>query len=193
MKLTQEEVVQRVTSTFKQPVEVITNYINKRSPIGIRCLECGHEWYPIAQSVMYMSGIKEGHECPSCRIKKIEVECGYCGKKIVKRPSEFKTSKSGFHYCSKTCGNLHKNQMRRDNGEWKDSQNYRLKAFENLKHQCAVCGWDEDERLLEVHHIDSNHSNNELDNLCILCVLCHRKISLGYYSLDTTEWKLREI
>ena len=76
---------------------------------------------------------------------------------------------------------------------WKDSQNYRLKAFENFKHQCAVCGWDEDERLLEVHHIDSNRSNNELDNLCILCVLCHRKISLGYYSLDITEWKLKEI
>ena len=48
MKLTQEEVVQRITSTFKQPVEVITNYVNKRSPIGIRCLECGHEWYPTA-------------------------------------------------------------------------------------------------------------------------------------------------
>ena len=60
---------------------------------------------------------------------------------------------------------------------------YRFKAFQAYEHKCAICGWDEDERILEVHHIDSNREHNELDNLIILCPTCHRKITLHYYDL----------
>jgi len=62
----------------------------------------------------------------------------------------------------------------------------------NLLHKCAVCGWAEDERILEVHHKDEDRSNNALDNLIILCPTCHRKITLGYYKL-TEDYKLIEI
>ena len=60
---------------------------------------------------------------------------------------------------------------------------YRERAFNEYPHKCAVCGWNEDEDILEVHHIDSNTSNNSLDNLIILCPTCHRKITLGKYEL----------
>lgn len=77
-----------------------------------------------------------------------------------------------------------------ESGEWDDSSNYRLRAMSNLPHRCMVCGWDEDERILEVHHINENRQNNELENLVILCPTCHRKITLGYYSLDMENKKL---
>ena len=52
-----------------------------------------------------------------------------------------------------------------------------------------VCGWDEDERILEVHHLDENREHNDISNLSILCPTCHRKITLGYYVL-TNDFKL---
>lgn len=61
--------------------------------------------------------------------------------------------------------------------------NYRKKAFDNYEHKCAVCGWNEDEDILEVHHIDENREHNDLENLKILCPICHRKITSGKYQL----------
>jgi hypothetical protein len=58
--------------------------------------------------------------------------------------------------------------------------------------KCAVCGYDEDVRILEVHHKDEDHSNNDLNNLCILCPNCHRKITLHYYYL-TEDFTLEPI
>ena len=47
----------------------------------------------------------------------------------------------------------------------------------------------EDKDVLEVHHIDSNHCNNDIDNLMILCPICHRKLTLHYYELDNYTLK----
>lgn len=70
--------------------------------------------------------------------------------------------------------------------------NYRQIAFNTYEHKCMVCGYDEDERILEVHHIDENHNNNDIDNLCILCPNCHRKVTLHLYSL-TDEFTLEPL
>lgn len=40
--------------------------------------------------------------------------------------------------------------------------------------QCERCGY-EDKRILTVHHIDRNHSNNAQENLTLLCWNCHMK------------------
>jgi 5-methylcytosine-specific restriction endonuclease McrA len=61
---------------------------------------------------------------------------------------------------------------------------YRERSFAKYEHKCAVCGWDEDEDVLEVHHIDENRSNNSIDNLIILCPTCHRKLTTGKYYLQ---------
>ena len=42
--------------------------------------------------------------------------------------------------------------------------------------RCEICGlttWLNKEIPLELHHIDGNHFNNQLDNLQILCPNCH--------------------
>ena len=41
------------------------------------------------------------------------------------------------------------------------------------EHKCIVCG---SEDKLQVHHIDCNHKNNEIDNLTWLCSNCHQNI-----------------
>lgn len=180
--LTLEELNLRFETSFEQKV-IATKYINRRSLMDLQCLDCGHTWSQPASSVI----IPGPHKCPNCGVvKKVTIECAYCGKECEKLPSRV-AKKQGYLYCSKECGNRHKNQIRFLSGEWDDSTNYRLKAFTHLEHRCFICGWAEDERILEVHHIDENRSNNKLDNLMILCPICHRKITLGYYYLQDNQ------
>jgi len=86
---------------------------------------------------------------------------------------------------------------------------YRGKALVEHGRRCAECG---KERGLDVHHIDGDRRNNDLENLMVLCQPCHRKVHRGnhtelsekvkskeergyvYYSLSTpkqvwAEWK----
>lgn len=186
--LTLEEVNRKLVDTFIQKVEAL-EYINKRSPVTLHCLECNYIWNAPASTVLY----GENHKCPKCsEVVKVKLKCAYCGKEFERYVSRLKDNKSGYYYCSKKCGNRHKNKLRAENGEWDNSLNYRLKAFEKLPHYCAVCHWNEDERILEVHHKDENRANNSLDNLCILCPICHRKITLKYYKL-TSDYKLEQV
>lgn len=144
---------------------------------------------------MYLSQKQTKHYCPNCRqIGRDKlytiINCAYCGKEIKRLVSEINTNKSGYYYCSRECGNRHKNQLRLEAGDWNDSKDYRKKAFLIYPHKCACCGYDEDARILEVHHIDENHNHNNIDNLIILCPNCHKKITLKLYSLDVENKQL---
>ena len=191
--LTTQEVANRIKQTFEQNVELVGEYKNKRSPISLHCNDCGYSWQTIANYVV----CKGTHKCPNCglysKIKKQKniFYCVNCGKQLYRSNSKIQKNKSGYFYCSKKCGNEYKNKIREENGEWLNSSNYRKKAFLVKEHKCCVCGWNEDERILEVHHIDEDRENNDINNLCILCPTCHRKITLGYYEL-TEDFKLIE-
>ena len=176
---------------YQQNVHLVGEYINKRTDITLRCFDCGYEWDTIAQNVLYLSSEIQSHQCPNCgnnsRTGNV-YNCAYCGKEIYRKPSDIKKNMSGKFYCSRTCGNLAKNQFREESGEWLNSHSsYRKRAFQAYPHECLVCGWNEDERILEVHHIDEDRNHNEVENLCILCPICHRKITLGYYYLDENK------
>lgn len=189
-KLTQEEAQEKLSQNFAQKVTLASEYINRRTKIKIRCEECGHEWEALPSSVMYNDYI---HRCPNCGIvHKEKFQCAYCGKDVYRTPSQIAKSQTNLFYCSRICGNLHKNQLRKETEEWNNSLNYRLKAFDAYPHKCIACGWDEDERILEVHHIDENREHNNIENLCILCPICHRKITLQYYKL-TDDFKLEKV
>lgn len=46
-------------------------------------------------------------------------------------------------------------------------------------HVCQLCGEPEEDRLLDVHHIDKNRLNSDPFNLVSLCRSCHRKVHKG--------------
>ena len=196
-RLTQEEAEQRVSKFFEQDVVLISKYISKREPVELLCKDCGHKWSTSAQTVMYAGSNAYTHHCPNCGMharKRIKLTCACCGKEIERYPSDIEKNTSGYYYCSRECGNRHKNELRKQSGEWDNgSTNYRSRALETYEHKCLCCGWDEDERILEAHHVDEDRSNNKLSNLCLLCPTCHRKITLGYYKLDLPNKKLVEV
>lgn len=160
----------------------------------VNCVVCGKE-YEI-ELKRYNGKIKEGSAfyCSSeCRNHKgsVKCQCAHCGKEIWKTKSQYARSKTGNVYCSRSCATS-KNNMLFKSGENNPNfkgGSYRSNALNIYEHKCCVCGYDEDERILEVHHIDENHSNNDISNLCLLCPTCHRKITLQYYIL-TSDFQL---
>ena len=180
-KLTNEEVQLRIKEYFLQDVKLVSDYKNNKTNIRLHCNECGYEWETRPTQVIYPD---YEHSCPNCKFEStgIIVTCAYCGKEIRRTNHAINKNQSGYYYCSRECGNRHKNMLRKQSGEWDQSLNYRLRAFENLEHRCVVCGWDEDERILEVHHKDEDRANNDLSNLVILCPTWIR-IGLGKRTL----------
>jgi len=191
-KLTQEEASKKNHEAFEENVELISKYKNKLTEVILKCNDCGHVWNVKPHNVMYLGQGINKHHCPNCYENKIltpiiKLKCDYCGKYFTRRKSNIE--ETDYHYCSRKCGNIHKNILR-----VKDViKDYRYTAFQVYEHKCACCGYEEDERILEVHHIDSDRNNNNIENLIILCPNCHRKITLGYYELNIKNQKLIKI
>ena len=47
--------------------------------------------------------------------------------------------------------------------------------FNKFGNECAICSGKEG---LHIHHKDHNPSNNRLDNLILLCGVCHKKVHM---------------
>lgn len=178
-KISQEEFEARVKKYTNDSIEVISPYINKRTKVTVKCKTCGAEWEMSPTSFMPSSTNQYNFiGCQKC--KYVELECDYCHKTFSRLKSELK-SKSGKYFCSKECGNRYKNIEVTNKI---DSISYRRNAFNAYEHKCAICGYCEDERILEVHHKDENRNNNHIDNLIILCPNCHKKLTLHLCSLE---------
>lgn len=108
--------------------------------------------------------------------KRVIVTCNSCGKEVAKRAYELR-SKSGNYYCSTSCAATVNNTLVRlgvSHPNFKEGKaSYRRKVLVSRINQCNDCG-NPDIRVLEVHHIDENRSNNLDENLVLLCANCHK-------------------
>ena len=163
-------------------------------PLSIRC-NIHKQVFDIKHAQYLLEVCKNPNKifygCKECRKEKdgtIELNCEICGKKIIRPRGWANGNKSKFAFCCRE----HKNIAQRLESGFGDMipshygtrKDYRYIAFRIYPHKCAVCGWEEDERILEVHHKDMNRENNSDDNLIILCPNCHSKISRGLYMLQ---------
>lgn len=91
------------------------------------------------------------------------------------------TSKHLKFFCSRKC----KDEAQRIGGVkeiqpphyGKDNpkKDYRILAFRHKKPECEECGYNKYKEVLDVHHVDKNRTNNNINNLKILCPTCHRE------------------
>ena len=204
-KLTQKEFEEKVFQCVGDRFSVISEYKGKIYPVTLRCNIHNIDFSATADC--FMRGPSNLRcNCPICsQLAKIEkqenhyceVTCAYCGKNFSKLISKM-NSKSGLYFCCRQ----HKDMAQRLDSDNKfkiirpkhygtlengTESSYRTRAFKVYPHQCAVCGWNEDEDLLEVHHIDEDRNNNHISNLKILCPLCHRKITSHKYYLNENQ------
>ena len=99
---------------------------------------------------------------------------------------------------SKTCGYSCSNTFFRsgpNNGSWKNDA-YVTTCFHYHDKKCVVC---DETRIVEVHHLDENHSNNDPSNLIPLCPTHHKYWHSRYKNLieaqvldDAAKWSVRQ-
>lgn len=108
--------------------------------------------------------------CPVCN-KEFETKTNYKKEKTV---------------CSRACANTHF-RSGVSNGNYKlgiykkgskTKTIYRHICFKYWEHKCAICGWD---KVVDVHHVDFNHSNNDAKNLIPLCPNHHKLTETNEY------------
>ncbi len=107
------------------------------------------------------------------------VDCSICKEKVYKPKRIFLRSKSKKYFCSKTCQAIWRNKVfsGTNHPNWKFGKYvYRtLLERNNVPAICVLCKVT-DKRVLAVHHIDHDHSNNKLENLTYLCHNCHHLV-----------------
>ena len=104
------------------------------------------------------------------------VKCFVCGKESYKQKRFLLRSKSKKFFCGRTCALslLNSNNFGERSSNWKFGRySYRnVMKRKNDRNVCRLCGKN-DKRILAVHHIDKNRSNNNSKNLAWLCHNCH--------------------
>lgn len=143
----------------------------------VACQRCSKEFYVKLNHQLLGYGKYCSRKCSSESMKKGEfVNCGICKTKIWRTPKYLRKSKSGLFFCSKSCQTKWRNKY--FSGEkhpfWiNGSGAYREVLLRTGRKQaCNLCK-TRDKRILIVHHIDKNRTNNKTENLAWLCHNCH--------------------
>ena len=69
-------------------------------------------------------------------------------------------------------------------GSIPDWQAIKKRILERDNYACRVCGKDNVEAKLHVHHVDRNRANNGNANLVTLCYVCHSHVHMEDYIPD---------
>lgn len=123
----------------------------------------------------------EKEKKPRKDIKQAERYCKYCGEKLKRKRFNGRLEDYNVFlkrpYCNREC--MKKDYLKIGNNH---NQNYssshttarKINELILKKDECEICG--EREKKLDIHHIDGNWQNNNLDNLMCLCRSCHMKL-----------------
>ena len=89
--------------------------------------------------------------------------------------------------CSHSCSNTHFATSRNKPDRY---TNYRTICFKSWKKECVVCGFD---KVVEVHHLDHNHSNNDKHNLVPVCPNHHQMLHTSKWAEETRQEILKVV
>lgn len=139
---------------------------NRRLNAKYCCANC----FKLAQKIKH----QENHQ-PN-------VECSWCKRPCRKALTKIRRSvhKHGriILFCNRICrysaqkiGGIH--EIQPEHYGTSTQVDYRELAFSTYAAKCARCNYDKNTLALDVHHKDKNRSNNNVDNLEILCCNCH--------------------
>lgn len=160
--------------------------INGKSHSLVTCSFCSKSiWRRTVVLKKYKQSFCNQDCLTSYKGKSIEKECAFCNKTVNRRPSEIKKSKSGRVFCNRSCATSYNNKFKigKKHGNWNGGySSYRMRALREYGSTCSNVrcelkhnGIKIPEVMLDVDHIDSDRSNNKIENLQILCVWCHAK------------------
>ena len=189
-KKTIESTKKQIYENSLQTCEYLEGIAKPGHKIHVRCLIHGNDFWVSYDTIC--KSTRKHHICPICKQEdkqkeKTKLICDYCGKEYLRTRSKNKTK---LHFCCRACKDAAQRlasgekfaEIRPDHYGVGHTV-YRDSAFTVYPHKCAICGWSEDDDILEVHHIDENRGNGDINNLIILCPTCHKKLSSHKYFL----------
>ncbi len=156
----------------------------------VSCKQCNKRFYTKPFFLRLGYGIFCSRSCYYASVQNgRNVECEICHVQIYRGLRQLVRSKSKKYFCSKSCQTIWRNQQY--TGEkhklWKGGWNMRYRKImliSGKKSICLLCH-EKDERIVVVHHIDENRSNNSVKNLVWLCRNCHHLVH--YDSLEKQQ------
>jgi predicted nucleic acid-binding Zn ribbon protein len=97
-----------------------------------------------------------------------ETPCVVCGTPIL--------ASANAKTCGRACSNKNRAGIkytgRSPKDKVKDERSIKVRVLTFKGEKCERCGYDKKE-ILNVHHKDRNHGNNDMSNLELLCPNCH--------------------
>jgi hypothetical protein len=164
--------------------------VKNKNGININCKCCDKEFYVPQYRIKtakfcsldcqnHKQYLKSKHNCKHCN-KEFEDSPSRVGKRIFCSQECYSESQRIY----KTTTEKRKAQKALVNNKrginW--SSNNRKYVFALKPKKCEKCGYDEYDFCLDIHHIDMNANNNDISNLAVLCVICHKKLHKGIIS-----------
>jgi hypothetical protein len=139
----------------------------KRNP-NIKCFVCKSPIYRRpAEIEKNMARVFCSTKCYGLSLRK-ESPCVICGKLILAGLNK-KT-------CSRSCSNKYRIGIKYKIGRPKDTARIfriiKLRLFDERGKKCERCGYNRHE-ILQVHHKNRKRTDNNSDNLEIICPNCH--------------------
>ncbi len=153
-------------------VQVATNTI---------CFNCNKPIYKRNSHLIKYKLSFCNRECHNIYIKKQRfiVKCSACNKDVVLTGLRKRNTKSGMHFCNNICKNPFIAKIFGGKRKSKiDSKNHikrKPRVIEAANGECQKCGYNEDIRMLDIHHNDGDSQNNTWPNFRCVCVWCHQK------------------
>lgn len=102
--------------------------------------------------------------------------CAHCGQPVYRPSCQLRKSKTSLYFCNRSCraSYFNKDRSGENHPNWKDGGNtYRnILSRSGATSICRRCGLT-DARVLAVHHLDGDRSNNAVENLVWMCHNCH--------------------
>ena len=149
----------------------------------LKCICCNKEYHVPKyreNKSKYCSRDCQNHS----QYKAVKKICKNCNKEF-----SVSNSRSNRKFCSKECSdftNITQIQRRRESRRLvtvkrgsATGSTLRKYVFSLKEKQCEICGYNEYDFCLDIHHVDNNPINNEILNLAVLCCMCHKKLHKG--------------
>ena len=145
-----------LADNYESATDIVTNYF-KFSGKG--------QYLKIILNKMKLHNIEFLNPYTSRKYKDIIKICPVCKK-------EFNTKDGGSSEkttCSISCANTYF-RSGKNHGSYLGN-NYRTKCFTEHKKECVICG---ENLAIDVHHLDEDSTNDDINNLIPLCPTHHR-------------------
>lgn len=176
-KVTSGEKKRKTTKQFKEElskinpnIEVLGEYIGAREHILVKCKIDGHEWSPMATTLVNKDNVGNYRGCPKCGARSISEHMK------VRMKGLFVGEKHPFWNPNLTDEERNEKRDTQEHVEWRKS------VFERDDYTCQCCG--QRGGRLNAHHIFSFktyiHLRLDINNGVTLCKECHKSFHKIY-------------